>query len=81
MYKIVSKVLANKLKKVLLKDIDEIESTFIGGRNILDDVLVTTKTIDEIKTRMKKCVIIKIDFEKTYDTVRWDFIYYMIERL
>jgi len=29
----------------------------------------------------KKCLAMKVIFEKAYDSIIWDFIYYMFERL
>lgn len=44
LYKIISKVLANKLKKIFPEVIDEAQSVFVPGRQITDNVLVAFKT-------------------------------------
>ena len=61
--------------------IDVIQSAFLEGRSLLDNVLVANKVLDEMKRRKKKCVFFKVDFKKAYDSVRWELIYYMLERV
>lgn len=73
-YKVISKVLAKRLSKVLEGVISESQSAFIGGRQILDGIVILNETIHEAKLRKKKCFIFKIDFEKAYDSVIWDFL-------
>ena len=46
----------------------------------MDSVLVANKVLDEIKRRKKMCVFFKVNFEKAYDYVRWEFIYYMLKK-
>jgi len=54
MYKILSKILANKLKYVLPKVIDIHQSTFISGRGMLDNVLIVNETDDYIRKEKKR---------------------------
>lgn len=81
MYKIVAKLLANRLRGVMNHIIDINQSAFIGGRQMLDSVLVANETIDEAKSKKKACLVFKVDFEKAYDSVNWSFLYYMMQRL
>ena len=80
LYKIISKALSLRMKKVISKLIDVKQSAFLEGRGLLDSVLVANEVLDEMKRRKKKCVFFKEDFEKAYDSVRWEFIYYMLEK-
>lgn len=54
MYKIFCKVLANRLKKVLLSVIDHKQSAFLGGKFLLHSVLAVNDTIDKEKRKKKK---------------------------
>ena len=81
LYKIISKALSLHLKKVIGKIIDVRQSTFLEGRGLLDSVLVANEVLEEYKRKRKSCVFFKVDYEKAYDLVNWDFIYYMLRRL
>ncbi|XP_028103519.1 uncharacterized protein LOC114302671 [Camellia sinensis] len=52
--------------------------TFIGERNILDGVLVANEVVDSWKKSRKKGLIIKLDFEKAYDSLNWEFLLSMM---
>lgn len=80
MYKIISKLLANRLKKVRETLNSRNQSVFIANRNILDGVVVINKVVDFVKKKKKQCLILKVDFEKAYDSVNWKFFEYMIGR-
>jgi hypothetical protein len=45
------------------------------GRNILEGVVIIHETIHEMHRKKQNGVILKIDFEKTYDKVKWSFMF------
>lgn len=55
------------------KIIDPNQTAFIRGRSILDGIAVLHEVLHEIKLTKEEVFILKIDFEKAYDRVRWDF--------
>ena len=69
LYKIISKALSLRLKKVISKVIDVKQSAFLEGRGLLDSVLVANEVLEEYKRKKKSCVLFKIDYEKAYDLV------------
>ncbi|GKV27606.1 hypothetical protein SLEP1_g36762 [Rubroshorea leprosula] len=81
MYKIIAKLLANRLRKVLDKVIGEQQMAFIEGRQLVDGVVIANEVIDEAKRKKKSSFLFKVDFEKAYDKVCWDFLDYMLMRL
>jgi len=73
-YKILSKVLANRLRKVVGNVVSDSQSTFIKGRQILDGILVANELIDDAKVKKKDLLKFKLDFEKAYDSIDWEYI-------
>jgi hypothetical protein len=77
LYKVVSKLLANRLKGVLSKYISEEQSAFVEGRSIIDNALIAIEIIHCLKRRTKGAkgeLALKIDFSKAYDKVEWSYL-------
>jgi len=54
---------------------------FLEGMRLMNSVIVANEVLEEVKRRKGICVFYKVDYEKAYDSVIWDFIYYTLERL
>ncbi|KAA3479951.1 Retrovirus-related Pol polyprotein LINE-1 [Gossypium australe] len=67
LYKLVMKVIANWFKE---------QAGFIAGRNIFENVIITQEVIHSMICNRKgrKWMAIKLDLEKAYDRISWDFI-------
>ncbi|GJR92149.1 RNA-directed DNA polymerase, eukaryota [Tanacetum coccineum] len=73
-YKILAKMLAMKVKNVVGNVIGEVQNAFIGGRYILDGVLIANKMVNYLRKNKKKGLVFIVDFEKAYDSLRWEFL-------
>ena len=73
-FKIFPKVGTNRLNKVAQTMVSPTQTAFMPGGNIMEGVVILHETIHELHTKKRDGVILKIDFEKAYDKVKWSFL-------
>ncbi|KAG9454361.1 hypothetical protein H6P81_007265 [Aristolochia fimbriata] len=80
-YKLVTRVLASRLRTVLHEVISNNQSAFLKGRQIIDSPLMIHELLHHYKKRGLKGMILKLDFEKAFDKVSWAFLNWMMLRM
>ena len=73
-YKLIAKVMTNKLKNVMSKLVNTTENAFVVGRQILDASLIVNEVINSITKKKEKGILCKLDIKKAYDTLNWNFL-------
>lgn len=70
-YKIIGKILANRLSLVINDIISQEQSMFIKGRQIIDGPLILNVIISWCNYWNEQSLMFKVDFQKEFDSVRW----------
>lgn len=79
-YKVVSKIIAKRLKTVLEECISPNQAAFLKGRSLGENVLLVSELIrDYHKASCQKSLMLKMDIRKAFDTVNWDFVFKLLE--
>lgn len=76
-YKIISKVLCQRLKGLLPNLISETQSAFVSERLVSDNILIAQEMFHGLRTNnscKEKFLAIKTDMSKAYDRVEWTFV-------
>ena len=81
LYKLLAKVLADRLKKVMGKVISKSQNAFVEGRQILDAILIANEVVDSRLKSNEGSVLCKLDIEKTYDHVNWKFLFAVLRKM
>ncbi|KAK9169574.1 hypothetical protein Syun_001714 [Stephania yunnanensis] len=75
-YKIITKIVANRLKCVMSHLVNPAQTSFVEGRHITDNILIAQELLHSMRTvrGRKGWLAVKIDLEKAYDRLSWNFI-------
>ncbi|GJZ38408.1 RNA-directed DNA polymerase, eukaryota, reverse transcriptase zinc-binding domain protein [Tanacetum coccineum] len=60
--------------------VNEVQSAFIADRQILDGPFILNEVNQWCKDKKKQSFILKVDFEKAYDSVRWDYLHDVLRK-
>lgn len=84
MYKLLSKVLANRMKPLMPLIIFNSQSAFVHGRWISNNILITYELVHFLKRRKigkQGSISIKLDTSKAYDRVEWGYLEHILVAL
>ncbi|KAH1090919.1 hypothetical protein J1N35_018176 [Gossypium stocksii] len=84
LYKLIAKVITNRLWVVIEKCIDVAQSAFVPGRLIFDNVILAYELLHTLKHKRvgkKGFMAVKLDISKAYDRVEWNFVEMVMKKL
>jgi exonuclease III len=73
-YKIITKVIANRLKPILPLIISKEQSGYVEGRQIMDSVILANEVVHSLKTSNTPGMLIKLDLSKAFDRLSWQYM-------
>nr|GEW57519.1 RNA-directed DNA polymerase, eukaryota [Tanacetum cinerariifolium] len=73
-YRVVTKILANRLATVISDLVSDIQLAFVANRKNLDGPFILNELLAWCKRKKKQAMIFKVDFAKAYDSVDWDYL-------
>ncbi|KAK3187885.1 hypothetical protein Dsin_027446 [Dipteronia sinensis] len=74
LYKVLAKVLSNRMRKVVNEVIGETQIAFVAGLQIIDSFVVANEVINSWRREKDGGLMLKLDFEKAYDSVDHKFL-------
>jgi hypothetical protein len=82
-YKIISKILANRFKGLLHHFISPFQYAFVPSKNIQDNTILVHKLFNSINSKRGRggLMAVKIDIEKAFDHMEWSFILAILSKL
>ncbi|XP_019188879.1 PREDICTED: uncharacterized protein LOC109183149 [Ipomoea nil] len=75
-YKILSKVIVNRMRPIMKTLIGPYQNSFLPGRSTTDNIILTQEIVHHMRLKKGKkgLMAVKIDLHKAYDSIDWDFL-------
>ena len=81
LYKLLEKVLVNRLKRVMSTLVNKAHNAFVAGWQILDAPLIVNEVIDSMVKKKEMGILCKLDIEKAYDQINWKFLFGILQKM
>eukprot|EP00253_Pinus_taeda_P025252 PITA_25252 len=81
LYKIIAKIIANRLKPILSQHISSEQFAFLHHRQIHEAIATTQELIHTLQTKKQKGMILKIDLSKAFDRANWLYLRLLLTHL
>lgn len=80
-YKIVTKIIMERIRPLLKKLVSPVQAAFVPERRGLDNILIAQELIHSIDNKKgnEGHMAIKVDLEKAYDRLEWNFIHKVLK--
>ncbi|KAK6780580.1 hypothetical protein RDI58_022764 [Solanum bulbocastanum] len=78
-YKILSKLITERLKSVMGTLVNDHQMAFLKGRQIMDATFLANELVDSKEKQKFPGILCKLDLEKAYDHVNWRFLLKVLE--
>ncbi|XP_060969524.1 uncharacterized protein LOC133036798 [Cannabis sativa] len=82
-YKIISKIIATRLRNILPRIISPNQAAFVRGRHIAENTMIAREVVHSMNKRRGKrgYMLLKLDLEKAYDKLDWDFLISVLHQI
>jgi len=80
-FKIISKIIAERIKGTLASSLSPNQHAFLKGRNILDAVASTQECIHSMSVNKTNAAILKIDLQRAYDVLDWGYLQSLLTKI
>ena len=81
LYKILDNLHTNRLRLAIGSVVSEAYTAFVKDRHILDGIFIANEAVDEAHKAKKELLLFKVDFEKAYDSVDWNYLEAIVCRM
>lgn len=77
--KMASKVLTNRLRRIIPELVHPLQSGFLKGRSVVENFALATELVQTAHKRKLPVIFLKLDFQKAFDNVSWSCLLQIFE--